>query len=516
MNEDRVSSRWIETDRATFAWLAAVGIGCWFVVGFPFGNHNESYYWAARFQYESGWDVLWTRTLAATPRPLGQGLAFFGWQVVGGSSWLVQLFNFAVAAVALCMTARIVPETRTFGVTAFAVGGGFFTGYVYLFHLHGIFYSPLLALIAALLYLHEAERLTPARRDVAAAACALGVGVLFHPYALLLFLGYVSGTVLERWEESSAADRLRQGTLALVSVAVLAATRPGHHAVSGDNVRAFVASYALAAMTPLLVVLASILAAATPLGIAALTRRQRFSLAGGALLCCAVFVVAGWPVVVVWIAVAIAKAACLGKWSLAGLTASAALLPIIAPSGSPTYAVFAMFVSAIVFAWGWTAMERMLEPLGARWIALALVLTVLLAGAVRIGIEVPVVSWAARPLMAEREKTKQLETIIDWMLASEYRHASLVLERNANPAEVGRAAVERRWRPPTYQDYLDAYLATRRGDGTGRPTLLVTFGNHEQPGMTLVKTVPGQFAGAAMVFKGPEGSPASGREEPRR
>ena len=509
MNGDRAS-------RATFAWLAALGVGCGFVVGFPFGHHNESYYWVARFQHESGWDVLWTTTLTATPRPLGQGLAWLGWQAVGGSSWLVQLFNFAVAALALWLTARIVSETRTFAVIALAAGGGFFAGYVYLFHLHGIFYSPLLALIAALLHLHAAEGLTEARRDVAAAACAFGVGALFHPYALVLFLGYVSGACGERWRASSAADRLRQATLALGAVAVLAVTRPGHHALSADNVRAFVTSYALAASTPLLTILASVLAAATPLGIAALKRGQRFSLAGGVLLCCAVFTVAGWPVVVVWVAVVIAKAAYLGTWSLAGLTAGAALLPGIAPSGSPTYAVFAIFMSAIGFAWGWTAMERTLERLRARFIVVALVVAVLLAGAVRLGVEVPIVSRAARPLMAEREKTRQLEAVIDWMLASEYRHASLVLERNANPAEAGRAAVDRRWRPPTYQDSLDAYLATRRGAGTGRPPLLVTFGDHERRGMALVKTVPGQFAGTAMVFKEPDGTLASDREASRR
>jgi hypothetical protein len=32
----------------------------------------------------------------------------------------------------------------------------------------------------------------------------------------------------------------------------------------------------------------------------------------------------------------------------------------------------------------------------------------------------------------------------------------------------------------------------------------VTFGTHEKPGMTLVKTVPGRFAGTAMVFKSPD------------
>ena len=487
--------------RTTFAWLSALGVGCWFFIGFPFGNHNESYYWVARFQNMSAWDILWTGALAATPRPLGQGLAFLGWQVGGGSSWLVQLFNFAVAVVALGMTARIVSETRTFAVTAIAVGGGFFTGYVYLFHLHGIFYSPVLALVAVLLYLHEARGLSPLRRDVVAFACALGVGLLFHPYAFLLFLGHLAGACIERWKESSAADLRRRALLALLSVAVLAATRPGHHALSSDNVRALVASYALTEIAPLLAGLASILAAVTPLGIATLGPGLRCGLAGVVLVCCVVFAVAGLPVIVVWVAVAIVKTAYLGKWSLTGMTAAAALLPTIAPSGSPTYAIFAIFLSAIVLAWGWTAMERVLERLSGRWVVAVLVLAGLLAGAVRIGLEVPIVARAARPLMAEREKTMQLEAIVDWMLTSEYRDWSLLLEGNANPADGRREAVDRKWRPPTYQSYLDAYLASRQAARTAPSALVVTFGTHEQPGRTLVQTVPGRFAGAAMVFK---------------
>ena len=84
--EDAQSSRGSETSRAAFAGLAALGIGCWFIIGFPFGNHNESYYWVAQFQYGSLWDVLWSKRLAATPRPLGQSFAFLGWQLAGGSS----------------------------------------------------------------------------------------------------------------------------------------------------------------------------------------------------------------------------------------------------------------------------------------------------------------------------------------------------------------------------------------------------------------------------------------------
>ena len=83
----------------------------------------------------------------------------------------------------------------------------------------------------------------------------------------------------------------------------------------------------------------------------------------------------------------------------------------------------------------------------------------------------------------------------------EYRYWHLMLEDSANPVEVWREALDRRGRPPTYQGHLDAYLASRRGTGSDHQVLLVTFGARGRDGMTLVKTVPGRFAGAAMAFR---------------
>jgi len=489
-------------DKHSFAWLTAAGVGFWFLVGFPFGNHNESYYWMARFAHEHAWDIFWSKGLAATPRPLGQGFAYLGWRLSGGTIWAVQISNFLLAVWALRSIALAIAETRTFVVAMVVVGGSFFTGYIYLFHLHGIFYSPVLALIAALLYFQDAQKLTPLRADVAAFACALAVGLLFHPYALLIFLGYVGGLSVQRRNQWSSRDRLRPALLAGLAVIVLSLSRPpGHHLLISSNIRALVTSYALTEISPVLSVLSAVLAATTLLGIATMTPGVRLGLAAAALLCSAVFTWVGAPVIVLWILAALIKTAHLGQWAVAGMTASTAFLPVIAPSGSPTYSIFAVLMSTIALAWGWVAPERLLERLGLRWVVMALLLAALVAGTLRAGIHVPIASHVARPLLAEREKTRQLEAVIDWMLASEYRTWHLALEDNANPVDAVRDAADRRRRPPTYQGYLNAYLASRRGVPPHPQTLVVTFGTHPRPGLTLLKVVPGRFAGTVMVFK---------------
>ena len=490
------------TGRASVGWFSTVGLAFWFFVGFPFGNHNESYYWVARFEHERLWAIVWTKTLAATARPLGQGLAYVGWQLPGQSSSAVQIFNFVLAAVALFVIALAIPQGRTFAVAMVVAGAGFFAGYIYLFHLHGIFYSPVLALVAVLLHLHEAEGLSPLSREVAGFACALAVGLLFHPYALILFGAYLGGLAVERWRESSSTDQLRRALLCVLGAGALAAERPhGHQVLSGDNIRAFLASYALTEVSPVLAVVSAVFAAATLFSTATMSRVHKSRLTVAVLLLAVAFLVMGLPVVLLWIAAAVFKTAYLGKWSLACMTAGAALLPCIALSGSPTYAIFAILMSTIALAWGWVRMERILERLGCRWAIVAVVLGGLLVGALRLGVEVPIASRLSQPLLAEREKTRQLETVIDWMLESEYRSWHLALEDNANPVDAGRSAVDRARRPPTYQDYLDAYMASRRSTGSVRQTLVVAFGSHGRGDMTLVKAVPGSFAGTAMVFK---------------
>lgn len=491
-----------EMGQTTLAWLSAAGLGFWFLTGFPFGNHNESYYWVARFAHERGWDIVWTKTLAATPRPLGQALAYLSWQLSGGSIWPAQIFNFALAALALYLIALVVSQTRTFALAMIVVGASFFTGYIYLFHLHGIFYSPVLVLIAALLYVHEAGRAKPALADAAACASALAFGLLFHPYSLIIFLGYIAGLSLERWRESSITDRLRRMLLALLATGTLAVSRPPSHEMRlDDNVRALITSYALSEISPFLSIISAALAAVTIFGIASMPRRTRSGLIAAVPVGAALLTWMGLPTIALWIAAAILKAAYLGNWTLAGMTTSAALLPVIAPSGSPTYAVFAVLMSTIVLAWGSAGMEQGLERLRTRWLVIALLPLALLAGMLRAGVDIPIASRLAQPLLAEQEKTRQLELVIAWLLTSEYRDWRLALEDSANPADDATDAIDRRHRPPTYQGYLDAFLASRRPAGSDRPTALVTFGTRNRESMTLLKALPGRFAGEARVFK---------------
>jgi hypothetical protein len=234
---------------------------------------------------------------------------------------------------------------------------------------------------------------------------------------------------------------------------------------------------------------------------APMSRRLRWAVSIAAGLSALAVFKSGYPVILLMIAAAIVKASCRREWSLAGMTAASVFLPGIAPSGSPTYAIFAVLMSAIVLAHGWVAMEQALARLTPGSVIGVVAVVGLLAAMLRMGAQIPFVSRFAQPLVAEREKTMQLEAIISWVLESNYRTWGIALEGNANPVDAGTNAVERRTRPPTYQGYLDAYLQSRRNVGLERQSLIVTFGGTKKDGLTLVKTVPGSAAGAALVYR---------------
>ena len=120
--------------------------------------------------------------------------------------------------------------------------------------------------------------------------------------------------------------------------------------LSSDNLHALLASYRSTELSPVLSILSALFAAVTLFGTPGMSRGRRIGLAVGALFVCAVFIQAGLPAVLVWVAVAVLKTAYLGEWSLTGMTASAALLPVIAPSGSPSYAIFAIVLRTVIMA----------------------------------------------------------------------------------------------------------------------------------------------------------------------
>ena len=122
------------------------------MVGLPWGPHNESFDWVVRLEQRSFWSALFDKFPSVLSlRPLGTGPAWLLYRLGGHDVALAQFVNAALALFAWGWVARDAPQPRCFGVLALLVGGVYFAGYIWVFHLHGIFYGPLLVFVAALI-----------------------------------------------------------------------------------------------------------------------------------------------------------------------------------------------------------------------------------------------------------------------------------------------------------------------------------------------------------------------------
>lgn len=62
-----------------FGILSIAGLSFWFILGFPFGNHNESYLWMVQFNRMGLGEVLVKGLKPVTGfRPLGVAVAWLG------------------------------------------------------------------------------------------------------------------------------------------------------------------------------------------------------------------------------------------------------------------------------------------------------------------------------------------------------------------------------------------------------------------------------------------------------
>ena len=485
--------------------LTLLGLSFWFWMGFPFGNHNESYVWAAVLKRCMFADLLVTRIFAVQSfRPLAQVIAWMTFKAGGESGVLAQVVNYLGAAAAWVVVLGSSNAKRSFSVVAFFVGGAFFSGYIYLFHLHGVFYSPLLLLLAYLIL--RSDRPLPESTLIVMAVLAF-LASLVHPFAAVIYFGYLIGLIAEKGRDLGIyGRRIAYLSLPMFLLVILGALLTGQTYKGELDAGAFLTgaltSYRMVTVHPLLYLVAA--------GLSLAALGDRFgSWRGRVVLVLAIFALSallyqlGLPVILVWLAASLAKALLLRKWIYVALIVVTSALPAANPSGSPTYTVFVLMVCSAVTAYSLSLPGRPARLLQARWILVLLLLSASALILMRMDVSLPGLSRAARPLLAEREKTIQLETIIAWVMASRYRDCGLLFQQDATQPRVSGDAIDRRFRPPTSQTSLDYYMGDLRSwkpleRGT-HGTLVIGFGGTDDGGDDVVHAIHSQHAGWAVV-----------------
>lgn len=493
---DSFLSRGLKQQHLTAITLS--GLSFWFLLGFPFANENESFLWLAHFRHFDLLDSLRLQPdLVATYRPLGVFTAWLSYALSGNGIYITQIFNYSVALFAWWLLFCAAIEKRVFALTAFSIGGLFFSGYIYLFHLHGVFYSPILLLIALLILYSPAARHGRGLFGVSLAAFVLS---FFHQFALLIYVGFLLGLLAEDINSATWRERGSFLLLALLAISMIQMLTPGSNLrVTTGNWSGMLASYRAVEGNAVLSFAALMLCVATVLSIN-LTPPSHVVLLGATTLFASMLFLLAWPIILLWVFLCLVKTAFLRKWSLALMILATVTFPFFTGTGSPTYTVFVLMICSAVLPLGWSNMERRLILMNRRFSFSLCGSVLLLTSVLRSGLPVPVISTLVTPVLAEREKTFQMANVIEWKAESQYRSYSLVLSNpSANPSQTENLW-DRRTRPPTYQRYLDEYLAS-----PARPQgeLLVSFGGAYPPGK-VVYTVKGRYAGNAVVFLRPQ------------
>ena len=208
-----------------------------------------------------------------------------------------------------------------------------------------------------------------------------------------------------------------------------------------------------------------------------------------------------------WLGAVLIKLLHLRRWSLFFLTLTAALLPFGGGIGAPVFALFAIIVAVYVTSLGWSQAEEALSVSEDAICYGAIIASAIVLLMVRVGIYVPIVTRVAGPLLAERERTYQLENVLAWLHNSEYCGYQVAFAENAgNPIDSVDSAITRRNRPPAgFEDvqlFWNSVLQCQKSErpDNKRETATVTFGGSALADSKPVFQIPGRYSGDATVW----------------
>jgi len=419
----------------------------------------------------------------------------------------LQAFIYGMFLLAWWLVYSVAPQRRLFALVALVSGGVFFSGYVHLFHIYGMFYVPVVLTLGALIRFHALQSFE--KREVWFAIIATVLS-LWHPFTTALFIGFYFGHCLETYPHRSRAQRVRSALILLagsIVMVALVALFPRAQVATGSRWIGFLLSYQTNEVNEIASLAAFLLAQVVVLSMVGSSRSRLAACVLVAALS-GVFWYAGIPLLLIWFSAVLIKLFRLRLWAIFFLMMTAALLPFGGAIGTPIYGLFGIIVATYVTSLGWPSAERALSGFGPRYAMGAIAAAVLILLMIRGGIQVPIVTKVAMPLLTERERTFQLENALAWLHNSEYCGYDISFTENAgSPVDSLENVITRRNRPPAslgdvqffWNGILRCQDAGRLSDKAGIAT--VTFGD---PALvadaSAVFVVKGKYAGDAVVW----------------
>ncbi|GAC1426248.1 MAG: hypothetical protein NVSMB7_02690 [Chitinophagaceae bacterium] len=483
--------------------LTVSGLSFYFFMGFPFENHNESYLWIPILSKVSIWDTLTRQVIHIESfRPLGMANAWLSYRV-SGNIYLQQILNWLFAISSFILLLAAVKNKILFSLLSFVTCACFFSGYIYLFHLHGVFYGPFQLYVAALTCIAY-RRYKLSGQWLAVTFAATVVIRLYHTFALLLFCAFLAGYLLQLKKSDSKTAFLMPGIALLFTIALAKIILHAKALQSPQTlIDGFLVSYRTAEVNKATSVVATALAALAAIPLFK-SNRGKISTGIATAFLSVIFIYFHLPVLLLWIGVCSIKMIIEKKWVMAALIAAAAILPFGSGSGSPTYVVFVLMICTFV-----TSSDEILvirdHPVLKKLTVFSLFLLLSSLLSLKAGWKFPLLPAIARPVLAEQEKTRQLKDIIEWKLKNKaYAAFNLTLLHGLSLPVYSNNTINRTNRPVTRQDFLNDYIdffSNSTPNAGKTPALYITFGNERLKEKELIFLVKGEWNGPACVFR---------------
>jgi hypothetical protein len=293
--------------------LSMLGISFWFFIGFPFGNHNESYIWFTILDTASINKVLFERIVAVSYRPLGQLFAYILYNIDNNQIYFVQIFNYAMCVWSFFYILKYIPQKYIFSILCLISGFVYFSGFVYLFHIHGIFYSPLLLNIGILYSLFECYDV-PYNKKLLLTVIATLFFSMFHPFALPISITYLYGHSVENIKNIGRNNIIILFLIGICSLLLAVWIWGGNTGIGINNFKGLIYSYKTVEVNSITSLLSVILCILVIISFEKIYLRIIFFIL--TMMAVAYFYYIKIPCLIIWIVLVLIKLTYNKYWSL--------------------------------------------------------------------------------------------------------------------------------------------------------------------------------------------------------
>lgn len=471
-----------------FLWLFSVlGIAFWFFIGFPFAHSHESYYWMGEYFSKSFFDFIFEPIgHYASFRPLGQIVSAALFELSNRSLLLVQLFNFIVTISSLWLILNSVKEKKIFSIIFLITGGTLFASFAYLFHLHGLYYSPVLLFIAILIHYYYQPL---SIKNIYIIFISALTAALFHPFSIFIYVFYMVGLLIEKKND---IDRKRffYAAVNVVLLILLSFILVPNQSIflSWSNFQGLMNIYRSMQINHSITIIIFAMGILTILGVP-VDKRGKIIFAFSLAIISVLFYIMRLPMLLSVFIAGFFKLFYTRRWALLMLLIVTFMFSVFTDIESGHLKFYVLFIIALITSINLSLphLESYFKPVyGSVLIIIATSIVILL----RNDIKLPAISRFAGPLLATRESSYNLENVLKWYLKSDYLKYGIELNNHSEQ------------NMPASNENLQKYLNSIRGiTPLNYDKKLVVFFNKKAPQNVIpLYTIKGKYAENVYVY----------------